>query len=135
MKESEIDARTTVLLIEEDDDTRLLFKELLKNRGYKVKLTINEADALEKAGNGIGKVDVILVDLVRTPTEEILKAGQRVREIGQLNVPVVAIAEEYKDELQGTSVRFGENEYVVYLEDSEELFDLLSKLTKSKAPA
>jgi DNA-binding response OmpR family regulator len=132
MTESEKDARAIILLIEEDDDTRLIFKEMLKNKGYKVKLTINEDDALEKAGNGIGKVDVVLVDLVRKPTKEILKAGERIREKGRLNVPVIAIAEEYKDELQGTSVQIGENEYVVYLKDLVELFDLLSKLTTAK---
>ncbi len=131
MKAAETDLRTTVLLIEEDDDTRPLFKKLLNNKGYNAKLAFNEAEALEKVSNGIGKVDVILIDLVMKPTKEILNAGERIREKGRLNVPVVAIAEEYKDELQGTSVQVGENEYVVYLEDSEELFDLLSRLTKS----
>lgn len=120
----------TIFLVEEDNDTRLLFNQLLKSKGYKVKLAINEADALEKAGNGIGKVDVILVDLVRKPTGEMFKAGRSIREKGRLNVPVIVIAGEYQDERQGTSVKVGEDEYVVYLEDSTELFDLLSNLIK-----
>ncbi len=66
--------------------------------------------------------------MVKTLTKEILRAGENIREKGQLNAPVVAIAEEYKDELQGTSVKVGDNEYVVYLEDTEELFELLSRL-------
>jgi CheY-like chemotaxis protein len=131
MKKSERDARNTILLIEEDDQTRLLFKELLKNKGYKVIPTINEAEALEKVANGIGKVDLVLVDLVRKPTKEMLKAGERILEKGRLNVPLIAIAEEYKDELQGTSVQAGDNEYVVYLENGDELFDLFSSLTKA----
>jgi CheY-like chemotaxis protein len=122
----------TIFLIEEDEETRPLFKELLSNKGYKVTLTINEADAIEKVRDGYVEADVVLVDLVRKPTTEILKAGERIREKGKLNAPVVAIAEEYKDELQGTSEKVGENEYVVYLEDSKELFDLLSKLTNAQ---
>lgn len=131
MKESERDIRNTILLVEEDDDTRLLFRELLKNKGYKVILTINEAEALEKVANGIGKVDLVLVDLVMKPTKEMLKAGERIMEKGRLNVPLIAIAEEYKDELQGTSVQVEDNEYVVYLENGEELFDLVSRLIKA----
>ncbi|HEX8265426.1 MAG TPA: hypothetical protein VF596_08480 [Pyrinomonadaceae bacterium] len=102
MKESVRDG-ATIILVEEDDDTRPLFTELLANKGYIVKSSTNEGDALEKINNGIGRVDVILIDLVRTSTKEILKAGERIREIKKTNVPVVAIAEEYKDELQETS--------------------------------
>ena len=121
-----------LILIEEDDDTRPVFKELLTNKGYKVKLAINEADALEKAGNGIGRIDVVLVDLVKKPTAEMLKSGERIREKGELNVPVVAIAEEYKDELQGTSAQVGENEYLVYLEDSNLVSDAAFYHTAAK---
>lgn len=129
MKELETDARASVLLVEEDNDARLLFNEILKSKGYKVIITVNESDALDKVSDGIGKVDAVLVNLVKTSTKEMLKAGERIREKGQLNAPVIAIAQEYKDELQGTSAQVGENEYVVYLEDTEELFDLLESLT------
>lgn len=127
----------TVFLVEEDDDTRALFKRILKNNGYNVLLAIDETDASERVGSERGKIDLVLINLVRASSEQMLKAGRRICESGNLNVPLIAIAGEYDDELQGRNIQVGENEYVIYLEDGIELFDLLSRLTKgsvSKIP-
>ena len=123
----------TVFLVEEDEDTRILFKKILKNNGYNALLAIDESDALERVGSERDKIDLVLVNLVRKSTEQMLKAGRRIRESGELNVPLVAIAEEFDDKLQGTNVQVGANEYVTYLENGTELFDLLSRLTNDSA--
>ena len=119
----------TVFLVEEDEDTRILFREMVKNNGYNVLLAIDEIDALERVGDGFRKIDVVLVNLVRKSSEQMLKAGRRICEKGELNVPLVAIAEEFDDELRGTNIQVGANEYITYLEDGTELFDLLFRLT------
>jgi CheY-like chemotaxis protein len=123
----------TVFLVEEDEDTRILFKKILKNNGYNALLAIDESDALERVGSERDKIDLVLVNLVRKSTEQMLKAGRRIRESGELNVPLVAIAEKFDDKLQGTNVQVGANEYVTYLENGTELFDLLSRLTSDSA--
>lgn len=122
-----------IFLIEDDEDTRILFKELLKNNGYKVLLAMDEADAFDLVGIGRLAVDLFLVDLVRKSTEEMLKTGRRIRRSAKLNAPLVAIAGEYNDELRGKNIQIGENDYVVYLENGKELFHLLSSLTKGSA--
>lgn len=122
-----------IFLIEEDEDTRLLFKEILKKNGYKVLLAINEADALERVSFGHLAVDLVLVDLVGKSTAEMLKTGRRIRRSAKLDVPLVTIAGEHHDNLRGKNIQIGENDYVVYLEYGEELFDLLSSLTKGSA--
>jgi two-component system chemotaxis sensor kinase CheA len=122
-----------IFLIEDDEDTRLLFKEILKKNGYNVLPAIDEADALERVSFGHLAVDLVLVDLVRKSTEEMLKTGRRIRRSAKLDVPLVTIAGEYNDELRGKNIQIGENDYVVYLEFGKELFDLLSSLTKGSA--
>jgi PleD family two-component response regulator len=123
----------TVFLVEEDEDTRILFRKILKNNGYNVLLAIDETDALQRVGDEFRKIDVVFVNLVRKSSEQMLKAGRRICEKGELNVSLVAIAEEFDDELQGTSVQVGANEYVTYLENGTELFDLLFRLTNNFA--
>jgi DNA-binding response OmpR family regulator len=122
-----------IFLIEDDEDTRIPFKELLKNNGYKVLLALDEADAFDRVSFGHLAVDLVLVDLVRKPTAEILKIGRRIRRSAKLDVPLVAIAGEYHDKLRGKNIQIGENDYVVYLENGKELFDLLSSLTEDSA--
>ena len=124
---------SVIFLIEEDEDTRLLFKEILKKNGYKVLFAINEADALERVSFGRLAVDLVLVDLVRKSTAEMLKTGRRIRRSAKLDVPLVTIAGEHNDDLRGKNIQIGENDYVVYLEYGKELFDLLSSLTKGSA--
>jgi DNA-binding response OmpR family regulator len=122
-----------IFLIEDDEDTRILFKEILKKNRYKVLLAFDEAEALERVSFGRLTVDLVLVDLVRKSTAEMLKTGRRIRRSAKLDVPLVTIAGEYNDELRGKSIQIGENDYVIYLEFGKELFDLLSSLTKGSA--
>ena len=122
-----------IFLIEEDEDTRLLFKEILKKNRYKVLLAFDEAEALERVSFGHLGVDLVLVDLVGKSIAEMLRTGRRIRRDAKLDVPLVTIAGEYNDDLRGKNIRIGENDYVVYLEFGKELFDLLSSLTKGSA--
>ena len=122
----------TIFLLENDDDTRPIFKELLIKKGYKVILAVDENDALQRANDGLAKSDLILVNLVGKSEEEALIFGQRLRQNGKPNAPLIIIAAHYGEELEGTNTQVRENEYVVYLGTGEEFLDLLSSLTKTK---
>jgi CheY-like chemotaxis protein len=120
----------TIFLVENDDDTRPVFKTVLQEQGYNVVVSIDEEDALQKLNDGFVKSDLLVVNPVGKSELEMLDFGNLLREKGKRNIPVVAIAAEYADELEGTIAQVRENEYVVDLGEGEELFDLLSSLTK-----
>jgi DNA-binding response OmpR family regulator len=119
-----------IFLLEEDDHTRSLLNATLRNRGYGIMLSASKDEALLRANDGLSKADLVLVDLVRTSAEETLNFGRMLLESAKSNASLVIIAAIYGDELAGTISQVGENEYIVYLETGEELFDLLSSLSK-----
>jgi len=118
----------TIFLIEGDDDARPLLRKNLKNNSYKVYLAIDEEDALDRVNKGCFSADLVLMDLPDKTVEEILNIGRNIRRKGNLNVPIVVIAAKYGEDLEGKDVQVTENEYITYLEDGEQLFELLSRL-------
>jgi CheY-like chemotaxis protein len=124
------DKRKTIFLIEEDDETRPLLKENLQRDGYKVMLALDEEDALQRATDGAALADLILINLVGQPPLETLAAGRRIREHGKYDgiTPLVVIADDYGDELEGRNVNVSANEWITYLGDPEQLGKLLARL-------
>jgi DNA-binding NtrC family response regulator len=122
-------SKTIVFLIEEDNDSRLLLRKSLKDAGYRISLAIDEEDALERVGGGCVKADLILINLLGKSPDEVLKIGRNIRRTGNINAPLIVIAQKYGEDLEGTNARFGENEYITYLEDGDQLFDLIDRLT------
>jgi DNA-binding response OmpR family regulator len=120
----------TIFLLENDDDTRPIFKELLIKKGYEVVIAVDEKDALQRSSDGLRKSDLVLVNLIGKSEEAALNFGRTLRQNAKPNAPVIVIAAKYGEQLEGTAAQVGENEYIVYLETGEELFDLLSSLTK-----
>ncbi|MDQ3255676.1 MAG: hypothetical protein M3R15_17550, partial [Acidobacteriota bacterium] len=62
--------RLTILLIEDDDDTRSIMKRNLQREGYRVLLAVDEQDALERVGDGHMGAHLLLVNLVGKAPEE-----------------------------------------------------------------
>ncbi|HEX8194625.1 MAG TPA: response regulator [Pyrinomonadaceae bacterium] len=121
----------TIFLLENDDDTRPIFKELLIKKGYKVILAVDQNDALQRVDDGLVKSDLILVNLLGKSEEETLSFGRTLRQNAKINVPVIVIAAKYDEELEGTIAQVGDIDYIVYLGTGEEFLDLLSGLTKT----
>jgi CheY-like chemotaxis protein len=120
----------TILLIEEDDETRRLLSRNLRDYGYRVIAAHDEADALERGGDD-ARADLILVDLVGESAESGLEAGRRVRERARYDVrtPLVAMPERYGKEVEGTEVNVAGNDWVFYLgEEPGQLRNFLSRL-------
>lgn len=119
----------TIFLLENDDDTRPLFKKALQGHGYNVLVAIDEQDALERINDGFVKSDLLMVNLLGKSEEEMVNFGNQLRERGQSNIPLIVIAAKYGEDLEGTTSQVGENAFIIYLGDGDELFDLLDRLT------
>ncbi len=121
----------TILLIEEDDDARPILRHNLGREGYEVLVAVDEEAAVAWLDAGRVRADLILVNLVGKTTDDAFDAARRVKRQGALDgaTPVVVIAEKYGDGLEGTDVREAEGEWVTYMEDSEQLHELLERLT------
>ena len=122
---------SNVFLIEEDRDARFLLRESLKAEVFKVSRAIDEEDALERVGGGCVKADSVLINLLGKSLDEVLETGRNICLAGRMSAPLVVIAPSYGEDLAVTNASISKNEYVVYLEDGGQLFDLVSRLTRS----
>ncbi|MCP9495859.1 MAG: response regulator [Pyrinomonadaceae bacterium MAG19_C2-C3] len=121
---------TKILLIEEDDETRPLLKEMLQKAGYKMIVALDETDALERMREGNKHADLILVNMIDVTTDVALDAARRVRreaEPGDETL-IVVMAESYGEELEGKDIEVSVGEYVTYPEDFPQLKNLLAHL-------
>ena len=131
MMNSEQGKQPTIFLIEEDDETRRPLVENLRRSGYRVIVAIDEEDALERVGDGHIRADLVLVNLVRKPVDELLKVGRKVREHAKYdgNTPLVVMPEKYSKDVEGTDVNIEGNDWVHYLgEEPGQLKNLLARL-------
>ena len=124
------ETKGTIFLVEEDDDTRLLLRKNLQRYGYRVILALDEEDALERIGGGYVQADLVLVNLVNRPVEEVLRIGRRIRTHAKYDghTPLIVMAEKYGPDLEGTDVNVGGNDWITYPEDAEQLEHLLARL-------
>ena len=128
---SELGKQPTIFLIEEDDETRRELVRNLRSNGYRVIVAIDEEDALERVGGGQVQADLVLVNLVRKPVDELLRVGRKVREHAKYDghTPLVVMPEKYSKEVEGTDVNIEGNDWVHYLgEDLDQLQNLLARL-------
>ena len=125
----------TILLIEEDDDTRRPLVQNLKGYGYRVIVALDEGDALDRVGSGYVHADLVLVNLVGKSLEEALGVGRRVREHARYDghTPLVVMAEKFTEREEGTDAQVEGNDWITYPEDSYQLKNLLARLTAKAA--
>jgi PleD family two-component response regulator len=124
------DAPPTILMIELDDDTRPLLKQNLRNWGYCVIEALQEEDAIAMARGVRDLPKLILLNQVKLSIDEFNNMGRRIRQGAELSrsTPIVVMAERYGEDMEGKNVKVGESEYVTYLEDGEQLMNLLHHL-------
>ena len=120
-----------ILLVEEDDETRAILRKNLQKDGYRLLLAVDEEDALERLhGDGRARADLILINLVGKTPDEVLQIGQRLREHGKYDrhTPLVVMAEKYGTDVEGTDVNVGNNDWITYPENAEQLHRLIARL-------
>ena len=118
----------TVFLIEGDDDARPIFRKELKKLGYRISLAVDREDALERVRAGAVKADLLLINIPHQTPSEILETARDIASQGQMDVPIVVIAAQYGEDLEGKDVQVSEKEYITYLEVPDQLSNLLSRL-------
>jgi CheY-like chemotaxis protein len=120
----------TILVVEEDDEVRPVLSQNLRNQGYHVVVAINEADAIERTKGGSFCPDVILLNQVGRSIQEYAVMGQRICQSAGIdgNTPIIVMAEQYGAEMEGKDVQIDETEYITYLEDGQQLMNLLHRL-------
>lgn len=125
----ELENRPTIFLVEADDDTRPVLKSNLQSYGYRVIVAVDEEDALERTSGGL-RADLILVDVVCMSLTDALDAGQRIRASANHDglTPLVLMAEKYGADVEGTNVNLRGNDWITYLEQPDQLKNLLASL-------
>jgi DNA-binding response OmpR family regulator len=120
----------TILVVEPDNDVRPLLRTNLHRQGYRAIVTLDEEDAIARArGNG-DRPDLILINQYRLPLDKVIHIGRRIRQDAGLpsDTPIVIMAERYGEDMEGKDIKVGESDYVTYLEDGEQLMNLLQRL-------
>jgi CheY-like chemotaxis protein len=121
----------TILLLEEDDVTRPLLVNSLRDLGYRVLPAIDEESAIEWIlSNPNSKLNVIVINQVKISRQECVETLDRIYRLTNLSraIPSVIIAERYQAALEGTEEKIDDNKYIIYLENAEQLFTLLDRL-------
>ena len=121
----------TILLVEEDDETRSILRRNLQKDGYRVLLAVDEEDALERLDGGQVRADLILINLVGKTTEESLRVGRLMRVHIKYDgaTPLVVMPEKYGEDVEGKDVNISGNDWITYPEDAQQLHSLLARLT------
>jgi CheY-like chemotaxis protein len=120
----------TIFLVEPDDDVRPIIKHNLSHWGYWVIMALDEADALQRTKGGSEPFDLILLNQFWESIDTTIDIGRCIRQNANFSscIPIIIIAEKYGVELEGQDIQLGEKEYVTYLEDGQQLRNLLHQL-------
>jgi DNA-binding response OmpR family regulator len=120
----------TILVVEPDDDVRPLLRNNLHRQGYRAIMTLDEEDAIARARGDSDRPDLILINQYRQPLDKAIHIGRRIRQDAGLpsDTPIVIMAERYGEDMEGKDIKVGESDYVTYLEDGEQLINLLQRL-------
>ena len=123
-------APPTILVVEEDDEVRPLLSQNLRHHGYHVVVALDEADAIERTKGGGFCPDLILLNQVGRSIQEYTVMGQRICQSAGIgnHTPIIVMAESYEADMEGKDVQVDEAEYVTYLEDGQQLMNLLQRL-------
>jgi DNA-binding response OmpR family regulator len=122
-------ARKTILLVEEDNDLRPMLRMSLEKAGYLVLLAVDEESAISWIGTASFPFNLILINLVNRRPEEVLQSGRRIRQRAGRNgdTPIVVMAEKFSQDLAGTWLKAGENDWIIY-QEGEALQFLLAQI-------
>jgi PleD family two-component response regulator len=109
---------------------RPLLRNNLHRQGYRAIVTLDEEDAIARARGDGDRPDLILINQYQLPLDKMIDMGQRIRQDARLPsiTPIVIKAERYGEDMEGKDVKVGESDYVTYLEDGEQLMNLLQRL-------
>lgn len=111
-----------ILIVDDEDSIRLLYKEELEEEGFAVELAKNGREALEKLP--LFRPDLITLD-VKMPVMDGIEALQRIREVDrQLPIVLCSAYGEYKQDF----TTWASDAYVVKCADLTDLKTTIRRL-------
>ncbi len=125
-------ARRTILVVDDFDDTRLLLRTWLEKKGFRVVEAENGNQAVAKAENE--RPDLIIMD-VEMPEMDGLSATRKIRKLSQLEgVPVLAVSAYGAEQYRMEALAAGCNEYVSTPFEPDDLEKLIRSLISDEKP-
>ena len=122
------EARRTILVVDDFDDTRLLLRTWLQKKGFRVVEAENGNRAVAAAESS--RPDLIIMD-VEMPELDGLAATRRIRKLENFEtVPIVAVSAYGADQYRDHALAAGCNEYVSTPFEPDELERLIRALIK-----
>ena len=122
------EARRTILVVDDFDDTRLLLRTWLQKKGFRVVEAENGNRAVAAAESN--HPDLIIMD-VEMPELDGLAATRKIRELKNFAaVPIVAVSAYGADQYRDRALAAGCNEYVSTPFEPDELERLIRSLIK-----
>ncbi|MEA1650915.1 response regulator [Nitrospirillum sp. BR 11164] len=122
----------SILLVEDNDFNQQVAVELLADVGVSVDLAENGAIALEKIA--ARRYDVVLMD-VQMPVMDGLTASRRIREMGEMALPIVAMTANAMASDRERCLAAGMNDYVSKPIDPDQLFTVLARWGQGRTEA
>jgi CheY-like chemotaxis protein len=120
------EARTSVLLVEDTEDNRVMMRRLLEMSGYRVSVAINGAEAVQKAERV--SPQVILMDL-SLPVIDGLAATRQIRNVPRLKeVPIIAVSAHDTMDFHAEALAAGCDAYITKPIDFDELQGLIEQM-------
>jgi CheY-like chemotaxis protein len=89
----------TVLIVEDDLDTREMLGRFLELEGYRVETAENGKRALERLGSGMGAC-VILLDLMMPVMDGWQFRQEQIRDASLADIPVIVVSAAGRDRLE-----------------------------------
>jgi len=121
---------TTILVVEDFEDTRLLMKVWLSKKGYRIVEAVDGQKALEVALRELP--DLIIMD-VEMPGVDGLEATRNIRQHESLrDVPIFTVSAYAADQYRAAALEAGSNEYVSTPFDPETLEKLIASYLSAK---
>jgi CheY-like chemotaxis protein len=115
----------TIMVVEDYDDTRMLLRQWLESKGYRVVEAINGQEAVDLTQRE--RPNLILMDL-DLPILDGIAATQHIRQQSEMNqVPIVAITAYPMSYTHVKAFAKGCNEYLAKPIDFDELEELLNR--------
>ena len=115
----------TVLIVEDDLDTREMLGRFLELEGYKVETAENGKRALERLGSGVGAC-VILLDLMMPVMDGWQFRQEQVRDASLADIPVIVVSAAGRERLE----KIHANAYLSKPVDLDELLGCVTQFCR-----
>ena len=116
----------TVLVIEDDQDTREMLGRFLELEGFHVETAANGRQALERLGSGI-RASVIVLDLMMPVMDGWQFRLEQIRDASLSHIPVIVVSAAGRDRIDKIKAE-------AYLSKPVDLDELLERITQYCRP-